>query len=97
MAIYDGHFKAKYQKGIKGKIKEEEIRNSLAEAHLRWDFRKKWNYRIGKPSYSIEKYDKINRVTIPLEEQGLVLITTETNLNVQDLIPKINKICRMFF
>ena len=41
VAIYDGKIHAKFQDGVQGYFKQEEIESSLSEAQKRWDYRKK--------------------------------------------------------
>jgi len=38
------------------------------------------------------KYEKVYRVTIPIGGAGLILVTTELNANVNEIIDKILKI-----
>jgi hypothetical protein len=82
-AIHDGRFKGKYQKGIDGYFSDNEIKSSLIEAQDRWDSRKKLSYRIGNPKYAMAKYGKINRITIPLGDDGLILVTTELDVEIE--------------
>ena len=44
VAIHNGRFKAKYQKGIDGYFDREEIKSLLKEAQNRWDLRKKSSF-----------------------------------------------------
>ena len=88
VAIYDGRFKAKYQKGIEGYFKEEEIKSSLIEAQNRWDSRKKMSFKIGEPKFAMAQYGKVNRITIPLED-GVILMTTELDVDINELTDKV--------
>ena len=86
VAIHDGHFKAKYKKGIDGYFEEDEVKSSLSEAQSRWDSRKKLRFRIGDPKYAMAQYDKINRLTVPLGDEGVILVTTETDVDVRKIV-----------
>jgi len=73
-AIHDGRFKGKYRKGESGYFTEEEIKLSLSEAQHRWDYRKKMSFRIGDPKFAMAQYGKINRITLPIGEEGVMLV-----------------------
>ena len=97
VAIYDGHFKAKYQKGIDRLLGEDEIKESLSEAHHRWESRKKLIFKIGYPKYAMAQYNTVNRITIPLDDDRLIMISTELTISIPELIEKIQKIRDKFF
>lgn len=86
VAIHDGSFKAKYQNGVEGYFKEEEIKLSLSEAHNRWDSRKMLSFRIGEPKFAMAQYGKINRITIPLGSEGIILVTTELDADIERIV-----------
>ena len=92
VAIYDGRFKAKYQKGIEGYFQKEEIKSSLIEAQGRWDSRNKMSFKIGAPKFAMAQYGKINRITIPLGNEGVILVTTELDVDVNKLVDEIIEI-----
>ena len=85
VAVHDGHFKAKYKKGIDGYFEEKEVKASLSEAQSRWDSRKKLRFRIGDPKYAMAQYGKINRLTVPLGDEGVILITTEIDVDIRKI------------
>ena len=96
-AIHDGQFKAKYQKGIEGYFDKEEIKSSLIEAQNRWDLRKKKSFKIGAPKFAMAQYGKIIRITIPLGNEGVILVTTELGVDVNKLVEEIIEIRTKFF
>ena len=96
-AIYDGQFHAKFRNGIQGYLEEEEIKSSLSRAQRRWDSRKKLSYKIGEPRFAMAQYGKVNRITIPLENDGLILITTELDVDIIQLVDKVIEIRASFF
>ena len=66
-AIYDeGIFYHKMKDGLKSYLTQEETEISLAQAVYRWASRKKMAPKIGQPIYSMAKYERIYRVTIPV-------------------------------
>ena len=89
-AIYDeGIFYQKMQDGLKSYLTPEETEISLAQAVYRWASRKKMAPKIGQPIYSMAKYEKIYRITIPIGKAGLVLVSTELNSNLEKIVEKI--------
>lgn len=89
VAIYDGRFKAKFRDGIQRYLEDEEIKSSLSEAQSRWDSRKKLSFKIGEPKFAMAQYGKVNRITIPLEDDGVILLTTELDVNINELTDKV--------
>ena len=97
VAIYDGHFKAKYQKGIERLLREDEIKDSLSEAHHRWESRKKLVFKIGYPRYAMAQYNTVNRITIPVDDDRLIMVSTELSANIPELVERIQKTRDKFF
>jgi hypothetical protein len=89
VAIYDGRFKAKFRDGIQRYFDNEEIKSSLSEAQNRWTFRKKMKLKIDEPKFAMAQYGKVNRITIPLDNDGVILLTTELDVNINELTDKV--------
>jgi len=89
-AIYDeGEFYHKTREGRNPYLTPEETENSLAQAVYRWTSRKKTGLKIGEPIYSMAKYGKVYRITIPVGKAGLILVSTELNVNVEEIVEKV--------
>ena len=89
-AIYDeGIFYHKMKDGLKSYLTQEETEISLAQAVYRWASRKKMAPKIGQPIYSMAKYERIYRITIPIGKAGLILVSTELNSNLEEIVEKI--------
>ena len=89
VATYDGLFKAKIKDGIQKMFGDEEIKSSLSEAQNRWASRKKMSFKIGEPKFAMAQYGKINRITIPLGDDGVILLTTELGVDINELTDKV--------
>ena len=89
VAIYDGQFKAKFREGVKRYFEDEEIKSSLNEAQNRWASRKKLSFKIGKPKFAMAQYGKVNRITISQGDDGIILMTTELDVDINELVDKV--------
>ena len=65
--------------GIKSILTDEEIKNSNLISLERWRLHNKLADRIGKARYAMEEYEKVKQITMPLEDEHLLLISTEVN------------------
>ena len=88
--IYDfGELYGKMRPGLKSHLSREETEVSLSQAVYRWSTRKKTADKIGKPIYSLTKYEKIYRATIPIGGAGLILVSIELDTEVNMIVEKI--------
>jgi hypothetical protein len=53
--------------------------------------------KIGDPKFAMAQYGKINRITIPLERDGVILVTTEIGVDINKLVTGIIQIRNKFF
>ena len=93
VGIYDyGELYDKMRSGVSSYLSREETEISLSQAIYRWSTRKKTVSKIGKPIFAMAKYEKLYRLTIPIGGAGLILVTTELNVNVNEIVEKILEI-----
>ena len=93
VGVYDyGELYDKMRPGLKSHLSREETELSLSQAIYRWSTRKKTVKKIGKPIFALAKYEKIYRITISLECAGLILVSTEIDVNMNEIVEKILKI-----
>ena len=93
VGVYDyGELYDKMRTGVKNHLSREETELSLSQAVYRWSTRKKTAEKIGKPIFALAKYEKIYRITIPSTGAGLILISTELDVNVIEIVDKILEI-----
>ncbi len=92
-AIYDeGEFHHKMREGLNSYQTPEETENSLSQAVYRWHSRKKAAPNIGEPIYAMAKYEKVYRIVIPAGVAGVLIVTTELTVNVEEIAEKIREI-----
>ncbi|KFM18497.1 hypothetical protein AAA799P11_01067 [Marine Group I thaumarchaeote SCGC AAA799-P11] len=93
VGVYDyGELHDKMPPGVESFLSREETELSLSQAVYRWSTRKKTSEKIGKPIFALAKYERIYRVTIPIGGAGLILISTELDANVNEIVDKVLEI-----
>jgi len=93
VGVYDyGELYDKMKPGVKSYLSREETEMSLSHAVYRWSTRKKTSEKIGKSVFTLAKYEKIFRITIPIRGAGLILISTELDADIIKIIDKILQI-----
>ena len=65
------------REGVEDMLSSEETRKSNLQALARWGLRNSLSSKIGRGKYAMAEYEKIKRITIPLDDDHLLLITTE--------------------
>jgi hypothetical protein len=96
--VYDyGELYDKMRSGLKSYLSREETEMSLSQAVYRWSSRKKTSGKLGKPIFALAKYEKVYRVTIPIKGAGLILISTELDADVNQIVEKILNIKNKYF
>jgi len=63
---------------------------------MRWKGRQHYSSEIGEPMYTITKYTKINRLTIPLHEKALLMINTEPELEPREIVNDIINLIKKY-
>ena len=89
-AIYfEGEFYEKKRDGVETHLDSFETIESMSNAVLRMIQREKHSQKIGHPDYSLTKYGKVNRVTIPLGKDGLIMFSTELEARCDSIAEKV--------
>ena len=90
--ICDNTGETKYggqRQGVQNLLSHEETKRSNLQALARWALRNALAPKIGKGKYAIAEYEKVKRITIPLEDYHLLLITTEVEADHQKIIDNV--------
>ncbi len=91
VGVYDyGELYESTRPGVKNYLTKEETETSLSQAVYRWSTRKKTSSKIGKPVYAMAKYEKIYRITIPIGGAGLILISTDIDVDIITALEKLS-------
>ena len=84
----------KMRDNMKSMLTPEQVKMSMHYAKLRHETREHLVTYIGKPEFSITKYEKVIRFTIPFEKDSLLLISTDTNANYAKIADECLKIIK---
>lgn len=69
--IHTGH-----REGVQNLLTPEESKRSLEQAVNIWRLRSELAPKIGRGQYVLAVYDKIKRITMPLDAEHLIYVTT---------------------
>src|SRR5919198_2500724 len=86
---YGGH-----REGVTNLLSSDETKRSNLQALARWGLRNSLASKIGKGKYAMAEYEKIKRITFPLENHHLLLITTEVNADHNKIITNVLQLLR---
>ena len=78
---------SKYRSGLSPLMNVEETEKHALSATIRHSTRKEWESKIGKVLFTITRYERLIRVTVPLPDSHLVLLSVDRETrNVDGLI-----------
>ena len=78
--------------GLANLLTAEETKRSNLQALARWGLRNSLASKVGKGKYAMAEYEKIKRITAPLDNDHLLLVTTEVDADHQNIIAKVLKL-----
>ena len=81
-----GEIYYKMQEGIKKIFTDQQTKDSLIHGYARWKTRLHSSDLIGTPIYTMTKYPKMNRITLPCGGNALIMISTEIDLEPVELV-----------
>jgi hypothetical protein len=79
------------REGIKNLLTPEETKKSNLQAMARWGLRNSLSPKVGRGKYAMAEYEKIKRITFPLDPDHLLLVTTEVDAEHMKVIDRILK------
>jgi hypothetical protein len=82
------------KEGITNLLSSDETKRSNLQALARWGLRNSLASKIGKGKYAMAEYEKIKRITFPLANHHLLLITTEIDADHTKLIGAVLQLLR---
>ena len=81
--------KTRVREGVEPFLTPQETKETLQYAANAWKIRKSFESKIGKGQYVLAVYDKLRRLTLPLADKYLLMITWGTDGGTFDIIEHI--------
>lgn len=78
-----------HRKGVQNILTAEESKKSLEQAANSWKFRHELEPKLGRGLYALAVYEKIKRITIPIDDEHLAYVTTEPDADHRRIIDSI--------
>ena len=77
-------------------LMDDEIKMMHYYASQRWETRKNIEHRLGNTKYAMAEYDKLKRIAFPINEEYLLLLTTEISTDHVRVIDKVLELIHGF-
>jgi len=75
-------------------LNDDELKMMHYYASQRWETRKNIEHKLGNTKYAMAEYDKLKRITFPINEKYMLLLTTEINTDHVSIIDKVLELIR---
>lgn len=83
--------------GISNHLSPEDERQSIRHAIDAWKLRMHFTGSIGKGKYAFAEYEKIKRITIPVDDKHLIYMTVEVDADhtkiIDEILSEIHALC----
>ena len=99
VAVYNSNIKkiaGGIRKGIETLIPESITKLSVEQSFIRRDTRIRMQEWVGLPKYALAEYAKIKRFTFYLEDEHLLLVSTELALDSNLFVAKVSKLIQSY-
>ena len=83
---------SEHRPGVTNLLTAEQSKHSIQFSVSAWKIRSTLEKKIGKGKFVLAEYERIKRITMPLDKNHLLYITTEVGCDALSLIDKIKKI-----
>ena len=75
--------------GIEQILSVEDTEKLLRESASSWHYREELAYKLGKGRFSLTVYDKLTRITMPINSNHLLLVTIDNDVNQPEVVTNI--------
>ena len=75
-------------------LSDDELKMMHYYASQRWQTRKNIEHKIGQTKYAMAEYEKIKRITFPIDEKNMLMVATEINSDHSKIINNILELIR---
>ena len=73
-------------------LKKMKLNRHCLRLKIDGPFVKKLSIKIGAPRFAMAQYTKVNRITFPLGNDAVILVTTELGIDIEKLVDRIIEI-----
>ncbi len=78
--------------GVKLHLNEYETSKLIREAVSSWHYRHQLSFKLGEGKFALAVYEKLIRLTVPLNNENLLLLTLDGFENVPRIVATIQKL-----
>jgi len=78
-----------FRENITPILSDDELKMMHYYASQRWQTRKNIEHKIGKTKYAMAEYEKLKRISFPIDDKYLLMLTTEINTDHTRVINKV--------
>ena len=83
-----------FRENINPILSNDELKMMHYYASQRWETRKNIEHKLGNTKYAMAEYDKLKRITFPINKKYMLLLTTEIDTDHANVIDKILELIR---
>ena len=77
------------REGLQSLLSDEETLNSIIDTFSKWRTRQGLAKKLGEPLYAMAEYEKVKRITMPINDDGLILVSAEPSVNHETVTKEI--------
>ena len=70
-------------------LNDDELNMMHYYASQRWHTRKNIEHKLGSTKYAMAEYEKLKRISFPIDQKYLLMLTTEVNTDHTNIINKV--------
>jgi len=78
-----------FRENITPILNDEDLQMMHYYASQRWQTRKNIEHKLGSAKYAFAEYDEIKRISFPIDEKHLLMVTTELKSDHTNVIAKV--------
>jgi hypothetical protein len=75
--------------GVKNILSKEETRQANLQALATWALYLPFELKVGRGKYAMVEFEKIKRISVPLDKDHLLVVTTEVDIDHENIIKAI--------
>ena len=80
---------AKMQSGIESLLNKSQTESSLNQALFRWKSDFKFAGQVGNPIFSMTRYEKVDRITLPFGKEGVLCFSAEHDVDTFGIVKQV--------